>query len=81
MKRNIKSQISLIKKSIDWWKEESLKTTLEVEEVNVLYENGKMSDEEVIAKMQEIGDKIHYLSMKGAFEQRRLFEIFAGVED
>ena len=80
MKKNVKSQITLIKKSIDWWKEESLRTTLEDEEVNVLYENGEMSDEEVIAKMQEIGNKIHYLSMKGAFEQRRLFEIFTGAE-
>ena len=79
MKRNVNNQIKLIKKSIDWWKEESFKTTLEVERVNVLYESGQLSEEEVLEKMHELSDKINYLAQKGAFEQRRLFEIFTGA--
>jgi len=81
MKNNINSQMKLIKKSIDWWKEESFKTTIEVEEVNVLYENGEITEQEVLEKLGHLGDKIYYLSLKGAYEQRRLFEIFSGVEN
>lgn len=77
MKRSINNQIKLIKKSIDWWKEESFKTMLEVEHVNTLYENGQIEEGEVLDKMSELSDKINYLSQKGAFEQRRLFEVFA----
>lgn len=74
------NQIKLIKKSIDWWKEESFRTTLEVEFVNIQYENGELTEEEVIDKMRELSDKINYLAQKGAFEQRGLFDVFADAE-
>ena len=77
MKRNINNQIKLIKKSIDWWKEESFKTMLEVEHVNDLYESGQLKEDELLDKMRELSDKINYLAQKGEFEQRGLFEIFA----
>ena len=77
MKRNINNQIKLIKKSIDWWKEESFKTSLEVERVNVLFEKGEINEKDIINKLQTLANKIDYLEKKGAFEQRRLFEIFA----
>ena len=77
MKRSINNQIKLIKESIDWWKEESFKTMLEVEHVNILYENGQIEESEVLDKMKELSDKINYLERKGEFEQRSLFEIFA----
>ena len=77
MKRNINNQIKLIKKSIDWWKEESFKTMLEVEHVNALYESGQLKEDELLDKMRELSDKINYLAQKGEFEQRGLFEIFA----
>ena len=77
MKRNINNQIKLNKKSIDWWKEESFKTMLEVEHVNDLYESGQLKEDELLDKMRELSDKINYLAQKGEFEQRGLFEIFA----
>ena len=77
MKRADQNKIQLIEKSINWWKEESFKTALEVEIVNALYEKGEINEKDVIKKLQELANKIDYLSRKGEFEQRSLFAVFA----
>jgi len=77
MKRADHNKIQLIEKSINWWKEESFKTALEVEIVNALYEKGEINEKDVIKKLQELANKIDYLSRKGEFEQRSLFAVFA----
>tara|TARA_Y100000310_G_scaffold317752_1_gene370990 strand:+ start:1104 stop:1349 length:246 start_codon:yes stop_codon:yes gene_type:complete len=76
MKKDIDNQISLIKESIDWWKEESFKTSLEAEHINMLYELGEIREEEAVDKLQELSNRINYLSQKGVFEQKGLFETF-----
>ena len=79
MKTKINNQIKLFKESIDWWKEESLKTSLEVEELQVLFESGAITEEEVIGQVRELNNKMDYLHRKGQFEQRNLFESFVST--
>ena len=79
MKTKINNQIKLFKESIDWWKEESLKTSLEVEELQVLFESGAITEEEVIDQVRELNKKMDYLHRKGRFEQRNLFESFVST--
>ncbi len=79
MKTKINNQIKLFKESIDWWKEESLKTSLEVEELQVLFESGAITEEEVIDQVRELNNKMDYLHRKGQFEQRNLFESFVST--
>tara|TARA_R100000278_G_C5362527_1_gene125947 strand:+ start:139 stop:384 length:246 start_codon:yes stop_codon:yes gene_type:complete len=79
MKPKINSQIKLFKQSIDWWREESLKTSLEVEELQVLFESGAISEEEVIEQVRDLNNKMDYLHRKGQFEQRNLFDSFVST--
>ena len=74
MKPKINSQIKLFKQSIDWWREESLKTSLEVEELQVLFESGAISEEEVIEQEEELGSIKLKLMAKDLFgETARLW--------
>ena len=77
MKREINNQLKMLKTSIDWWRNESIKTAFEVEEVNVEFEEGVMSEKEVISKLQELNNRIDYLHRKGLYEQKNLFEFFS----
>tara|TARA_B100000029_G_scaffold203361_1_gene201532 strand:- start:33 stop:275 length:243 start_codon:yes stop_codon:yes gene_type:complete len=70
-------QANMCKKSIDWWREESIKTAFEAEELNFRYEIGELTEEELLAKTKELDNKILYLMSKGGFENRQLFETFA----
>jgi coenzyme F420-reducing hydrogenase gamma subunit len=79
MKSKINSQIKLFKQSIDWWREESLKTSLEVEELQVLFESGAISEEEVVEQVRDLNNKMDYLHRKGHFEQRNLFDSFVST--
>ena len=79
MKPKINSQIKLFKQSIDWWREESLKTSLEVEELQVLFESGAISEEEVIEQVRDLNNKMDYLHRKVQFEQRNLFDSFVST--
>ena len=79
MKPKINSQIKLFNQSIDWWREESLKTSLEVEELQVLFESGAISEEEVIEQVRDLNNKMDYLHRKGQFEQRNLFDSFVST--
>ena len=76
MKLKINNQIKLFKESIDWWREESLKTSLEVEELQVLFESGAITEEEVVEQVRDLNNKMDYLHRKGQFEQRNLFDSF-----
>tara|TARA_B000000565_G_C23780415_1_gene375702 strand:+ start:172 stop:417 length:246 start_codon:yes stop_codon:yes gene_type:complete len=76
MKTKINNQIKLFKESIAWWREESLKTSLEVEELQVLFEEGVISEQEVIEQVRDLNNKMDYLHRKGQFEQRNLFDSF-----
>tara|TARA_Y100001934_G_C11582193_1_gene419347 strand:- start:173 stop:421 length:249 start_codon:yes stop_codon:yes gene_type:complete len=77
MKTKIDNQkLKFFKESIDWWREETMKTSEEVEEIQVLFEAGAISEEEVIDQVRELNDRMDYLFRKGQFEQRNLFEIF-----
>ena len=58
MKRELNNHLRLLKESIDWWKEESLKTEIEVEEINTELEKGLISETEVIDRLTEISNKI-----------------------
>ena len=69
-------KLKFFKESIDWWREETMKTSEEVEEIQVLFEAGAISEEEVIDQVRELNDRMDYLFRKGQFEQRNLFEIF-----
>ena len=77
MKRSINNQIKLIKISIDWWKEESFKTMIEVEHWNNLYESGQVAEQDHLEKMKELSNRINYLEQKSIFEQKNLFEAVA----
>jgi hypothetical protein len=77
MKRSINNQIKLIKISIDWWKEDSFKTMMEVEYWGDLYESGQVTEGDLLEKMEELGNRINYLERKSVFEQRNLFEAVA----
>ena len=69
-------KLKFFKESIDWWREETMKTSEEVEEIQVLFEAGAISEEDVIDHVRELNDRMDYLFRKGQFEQRNLFEIF-----
>lgn len=73
-------QANMCKKSIDWWREESVKVAFEAEELNWRYEIGELTEEELFKKTKELDDRILYLMAKGGFENRQLFETFAGFE-
>jgi len=75
MKRELNSQLEMLKKSIDWWKEESLKTSSEVERVNRDFENGLITEREVLDELEEISNKIDYLYRKGEYERKNLFNV------
>ena len=75
MKRELNNHLRLLKESIDWWKEESLKTEIEVEEINTDLEKGLISETEVIDRLTEISNKIDYLYRKGEYEKRNLFNV------
>jgi hypothetical protein len=75
MKRELNNHLRLLKESIDWWKEESLKTEIEVEEINTEFEKGLISETEVIDRLTEISNKIDYLYRKGEYEKRNLFNV------
>jgi uncharacterized coiled-coil DUF342 family protein len=77
MKREINNQLKMLKTSIDWWRNESIKTSFEVEEINTEFEEGTMSEEEVISRLQEVNNKIDYLHRKGVYEQKNLFDFFS----
>ena len=79
MKPKINSQIKLFKQSIDWWREESLKTSLEVEELQVLFESGAITEKQVIEQVKDLNNKMDYLHRKGQFEQRNLFDSFVST--
>ena len=75
MKRELNNHLRLLKESNDWWKEESLKTEIEVEEINTELEKGLISETEVIDRLTEISNKIDYLYRKGEYEKRNLFNV------
>ena len=79
MKTKINNQIELFKESIDWWREESLKTSLEVEELQVLFESGAITEKQVIEQVRDLNNKMDYLHRKGQFEQRNLFDSFVST--
>jgi hypothetical protein len=73
-------QANMCKKSIDWWREESVKTAFAAEELGWRYEIGELTEEELFKKTKELDNRILYLMAKGGFENRQLFETFAGFE-
>ena len=75
MKRELNNHLKMLKKSIDWWKEESYKTAFEVERVNKDFEDGLMTECEVLDKLEEISNKIDYLYRKGEYERKNLFKV------
>jgi hypothetical protein len=77
MKANkLNGQLKMFQASIDWWREESLKTSFEVEEINSEFEEGSISEEEVLDKLSELNNRMDYLYRKGFYEKRNLFEYF-----
>ena len=72
--KNARNHIKLIKESIDWWQEESLKTAFECDRIEKLYEAGEIAEEDIFDELQDLCNKISYLSQKGAFEHRQLLE-------
>ena len=75
MKRELNNHLKMLKKSIDWWKKESLKTSFEVEKVNRDFEAGLITECEVLEKLEEISNKIDYLYRKGEYERKNLFNV------
>ena len=57
-------KLKFFKESIDWWREETMKTSEEVEEIQVLFEAGAISEEEVIDQVRELNDRMDYLFRK-----------------
>ena len=72
----LNNQLKMLKASIDWWREESLKTSFEVEEINSEFEQGVIAEHEVLEKLRELNNRMDYLYRKGFYEQRNLFEYF-----
>ena len=72
--KNAGNHIKLIKESLDWWQEESLKTSFECERIEKLYEAGEITEEDIFDELQDLCNKINYLSQKGVFEHRQLLE-------
>ena len=78
MKANkLNNQLKMLKASIDWWRDESLKTSFEVEEINSEFERGEITESEVISKLNELNNRMDYLHRKGFYEQRNLFDYFS----
>ena len=76
MKKEYYDQIKLIKESIDWWQQESYKTSIEVDKIDQAFENGQIKEDEVISRLRVLSNKINYLAQKGVYEQKSLFEFF-----
>lgn len=79
MKRETKNYLNMLKKSIDWWKNESINVSCEVEEVAHQFESGIISEDEVVLVLENLNNKISYLNKKGLYEQRNLFNYFLDV--
>lgn len=77
MNKEFSKKINLIKDSIDWWREESVFTAFEAEELCYRYEIGELTEEELLRKTKELDNRILYLMAKGNFEHKNLFETFA----
>jgi hypothetical protein len=77
MKRKFNNHLRMLKQSIDWWREESLKTSFEVEKINDKFEKGIISESEVLDELSELNDRMDYLYRKGFYEQKNLFEFFS----
>ena len=75
MKRELNNHLKLLKESIDWWKRESLKAEFEVEEINIEFEKGLITENQVIERLKEVSDRIDYLYRKGEYEKRNLFNV------
>ena len=76
MKRETQNYLNTLKKSIDWWKNESINVSCEVEEVAHQFESGIISEDEVVLVLENLNNKISYLNKKGLYEQRNLFNYF-----
>ena len=76
MDKDFLKKVETSKESIDWWRDESVQTAYEVEEINYRWEIGELTDEELLEKTKELDNKILYLMSKGEFEHRSLFETF-----
>ena len=79
MKRETQNYLNTLKKSIDWWKNESINVSCEVEEVAHQFESGIISEDEVVLVLENLNNKISYLNKKGLYEQRNLFNYFLDV--
>ena len=77
MKTKFNNQLKMLKKSIDWWKDESMKTSFEVEEIGLAFEQGLINEREVLDKLGELNNKMDYLYRKGLYEQKNLFDFFS----
>ena len=77
MNKEFVEKIKMAKSSIDWWREESVKTAFEAEELGWRYEVGELTEEELLIKTEELDNKILYLMGKASFEHKNLFETFA----
>ena len=76
MKRSFANKIVLYKKSIEWWRDQSVQLSYEAEELDWMYEMGMLTDEEVVIKTKELNEKMSYLMKKGLFEHENLFKEF-----
>ena len=76
MKRSFSNKIDLYKKSIEWWRDQSMQLSFEAEELDWMYEMEMLTDEEVIEKTKELNQKMNYLINKGMFEHENLFKEF-----
>tara|TARA_B100000287_G_scaffold432044_1_gene490521 strand:+ start:6242 stop:6484 length:243 start_codon:yes stop_codon:yes gene_type:complete len=76
MKRSFTNKINLYKKSIEWWRDQSVQLSYEAEELDWMYEMGMLTDEEVVIKTKELNEKMSYLMKKGLFEHENLFKEF-----
>jgi len=77
MKTKFNNQLRMLKKSIDWWKDESMKTSWEVEEIGLAFEHGLIDENEVLDKLEELNNRMDYLYRKGVYEQKNLFDFFS----
>jgi len=77
MRTKFNNQLMMLKKSIDWWSEESMKTSLEVNKIGQDFEQGLIEEHEVLDKLTELNNKMDYLYRKGFYEQKNLFDFFS----
>ncbi len=80
MNKDFLNKIGMIKKSLDWWREQGTQAAFEAEELHWRYEMGELTEEELLKKTRELDDRIGYLMAKGNFEHKNLFETFAKNE-